>query len=833
MASFGGSDIVAAIRLGFEIYENGFVEENRADVRYSNFQNEILNFSLLLRRLNTSLISAQQRFVERRRPVFGIKVHEPLSEEFENERKTIVGNFQKTLQDCESLLEKNKHFRDRDSNVIENLRYNLGKQEVQVDVLRRRLHFHSQKIRLVIDRLSLNLLTDLDDKVDDILAIGEQNLQVSKEIQLELAQFRASWLGYVSGNGIPAPSSAGIFAVSDAVAQKFGESLSLHGGDYKDGVPLSDGFDALLLHFEESSDDGSDQTPHGYLLFLKSRWLLQRIKEGQEYQRARPGFYYKRAINQIEQALSTRMAQPGKLIAYEDDILLELPDAHFQIWPIQEALLEVEYRKPDPSMIRGGEERLACLQLESDTLTNVDTITILKSSDEHFRIVHESTPNLTSGRTIVTGHNIYVKEDRLIPRYMFPTLQAPCLEFIVFCRNVEEYFRFKSLEELHRFQSALMGYEVSHQQERARCQFSDRKLDCIGQLQLWQEPIVLQTSSTEDEDVVPGGQTWQSPRSRSQNDSLTSSFAANSTIYTTREGWEADQIKTSSLVIFTQLVDVTSKAKKKPKRLAALSVVLDKGIHIDSRSCACRRDPDCKIVVLKNRKDVPFSIQYVVSELDSSGQPNPSTFDILPLRTPRHPEHERKVHRQTTDYVLLAFDTLAAKDTFVEELNLRFLVRDQQIEDQRAFERNLRYHQERPKKRQQSLQVSAVNVRQASFLASSSTSPSGGRNESRPRESVASMAASPKSDAVESTLRGSLAPRQDAVPVLPKIESSDLSHIFANIDLNKDLDVISSVPMAQTDSEVTVSTIDTANKRDQQNNKQSSKSSGWRKILSH
>lgn len=398
--------------------------ERVPDVRYTNFLNEILNFSILLRRLNHALQDAERRF-EERRPVLGLQPHRPLSNELEQERKTIVGNFNGTLKDCEALLQKNQQFRERNSSIRENLQYNLGLEKERVELLRKRLYGHTQKIRLVIDRLSLQLLTELDDKVDDILANTEQNLQLSKEIQLELSQFRASWLGYVSGHGIPvASASEGYHAVTEGISQRFEYTLHLHAPtDMQLGVPLPQGFDALLQHFESSDEAGSDRSPEGYLMFLKARWLLDQLKQGDEYRRARPGFYYRRAINQVEQAILTRISQPGKLIAYDEDILLGLPEQHFHVWPAPSPEPESEYRKPDLAMARGNENKLASIKLASDTTTE-ESLTILKSSDAHVRLVHESTPNAPNGKIVVTQHNMVVREDKLIPRYAFPTLEV-------------------------------------------------------------------------------------------------------------------------------------------------------------------------------------------------------------------------------------------------------------------------------------------------------------------------------------------------------------------------------------------------------------------------
>ncbi|KAF2207525.1 hypothetical protein CERZMDRAFT_102418 [Cercospora zeae-maydis SCOH1-5] len=694
--SFSGiSDIVKGVELALKIYDYGFTYENRADVRYANFRREVLEFKELLDKLNAALEDAQRRW--EKKALSGIR---PLGRDLESERKTIVGDFHKTLKECDALLQKNKHFRDRDSHVLENLRYNLGQQEIKADLLRRRLHFHSLKIRLVIDRLSVNILTDLDDRVDDILAISEQNLQVSQDIRLELARFYASWLGYVSGQGAPqVPASQDEFAVSEVLARRFEESMQADGdADAHIDVPLTQGFDALLEHFEGSREEGSSQTPRGYLLFLKSRWLLERILDSQEYKNARPGYYYKRAVNQVQHAILMRMASSTRLIVYPDETLLELPDSDFCIWPVPVLSEDVQYRKPDPIMVRGGEEKLCSMELASSSPEDVESLTAIKSSEERLRIVHESGSQTARGRIVVTQHELIVTEDRLIPRYAFPTLIEPCLELAIFCRNAE-YFDFKTIEDVHSLQGALMGYQVSHDQSRIRCQFSDEQLACtgFGRVQLWQEPIVLPTTPPQ-----VGSDSSQAHGSLSTRLSLTHSITAASTVHAIGDGFESERAKSSCVVIFTQLVEKTKRGKEE-RSFAAIAVDLDSDIYIDSTSCPCHRDPGCTIIALRARKESrsSFNVRFISSEIDSDGQPDPITFNILPLRTPSHPRSRSKVSVKSTEYVMLIFPDLASKDLFIEELHLRFAVRDQQTRDRKYFEQSMRYRQEHPTSAQQ------------------------------------------------------------------------------------------------------------------------------------
>jgi hypothetical protein len=93
------------------------------DYRYHEFRNDILNFSHLLKLLDNSLKDAQRRYRDGSFFANAQGAYDPLADDFEAERKVIVGNFQDTLHECEALLEENKKFRKRYATVFENLEW--------------------------------------------------------------------------------------------------------------------------------------------------------------------------------------------------------------------------------------------------------------------------------------------------------------------------------------------------------------------------------------------------------------------------------------------------------------------------------------------------------------------------------------------------------------------------------------------------------------------------------------------------------------------------------------------------------------------------------------
>ncbi|KAK7890568.1 hypothetical protein LTR67_007776 [Exophiala xenobiotica] len=597
--NFGGSDIIAGIRIALAIYEITCVQDNRADFRLRNFAKEIQDFGKLLEKLKTSLNDAATRYDN------GVLVsqkgaHDPRSDDFEKERRQMVGNFEETLEECQEFLEDHERLLSRSSNIVDNITWHVTSQDQKIAALRHRIHMHATKIKLVIDRLSINLLTNLDAKVDDLLDISQRNIALSTDIQSELREFYAHWLGVL---GRPCTTKFEQAATVSAAASNDGE------------ISLSKGFDALLTHFEQSAE-GKEQTPENYLSLLKTRWLLGRIKASQGFRVACPGYYYKRAVSQVEQAILLRV-RGTEIISYSDEELMVLPDSLFLVWPLPRE--EEGPSQLDPTTARANEQELLRLQLGSNKAQSSESLTVFRQSADNFRIVLETTTS--DGRNVIVHQKINTGEDRLIPRYALPTMRRPCFELAVFWRNEETLYRFKSLDDAFAFQTALTGYNVSHDQSNITCQFHKdaAALDCRARVQLWQEPITLPALPDSMSAGSPvGSSSTHSPHSRQS--SFVESIGPSTTISRVGDGWEADNIKSSAVVMFTQLVD-----KRKRQRFAIMYVELTASIHIDPRRCNCHHDYDnCLYLCLSRSDDKLFPVRVLRTDPDLQGTPDPT-----------------------------------------------------------------------------------------------------------------------------------------------------------------------------------------------------------------
>ena len=653
---------------------------------YNNFRNDVLNFRSLLEALNHALQSAQDRYRQQGHQLT-TRAYDPLSPDFDKERQLIVGNFKATLQECQKLLDRNRELRRRHSNVWDNLAWHLTQQNQHVDDLRSRLVLHSEKIRLVIDRLVVNLLTDQDATLNDVLGMSEQNLELTNEVLIELRRFRSNLFDHLLGLGtldVATPEDEHVVSVQ--ISRRLEKHLHIDApSDLDSGVPVTPAFDALfctMLSFNKNID-GKDQTPESYLLFLKARWLLDCIKASSEYQSCRPGFYYKRAVNQISRAILARMRRPGELIRYSEDVLMALPDTLYRIWPSESPPQPVVIHRPHPLMVRTNEDQLLRLELAQGERSEADVVTIFRSSKERFRIVLEQTlPSMSNARELI-AQIVLTNEDKLIPRFGVPSLATSALELAIFSRGEDTFYHFESAEDMNKFQAALMGYDVSHNQADIICQFdqSVRFLDCEdAQIQLWQDPISLpQPPATSSDESSSTG-------SQSRHDSLLTSSTRRTTIIETETGWEAHKPKFSAFVIFTQLEN----------RFAVIFIELGRHMRIDPHKCNCWRDyAKCSKIVMTRKDGADFKVRIVYSNTSPDGEPDLNSLDLFQLRLPRHPNFQT-LQMKKTKFVLLKFKSLEAKTLFRDELDLRFSIRDAQLREQRDFENHMLYLQDQP-----------------------------------------------------------------------------------------------------------------------------------------
>lgn len=570
-------------------------------------------------------------------------------------------------------------------------------QDARIDYLRRRIHFHCEKMRLVIDRLSVDLLTNVDANTDDLVGYAEEQALVHEDLQEQLQRiFIALTGGSHNGYG-PEPPNARF--ASPAIEQRFEDWLRVgRPSDLLAGLPLRDAFDAILSTYGQCIELRAQQ-PLKHLLLLKCMWLILRTKQGIQYQEARPAHYYRRAINRVERGLRMMM-RSAQVQVFDEDILLSLPKESFKIWldPVPAAITALLEPKPQSPLPM---EQFVCrLDLAGDGVLPTPSVTVYQRTRHNFRIIKEWWSR--DGARITIPQQVCALEDALIPRYALPSSGSSALNLAIYGRHELMDYSFRNLSDLESFQAALVGQDVAHDQTGVGCEFGVRMnaMACDGRVQLWQEPITSRPHAItgtlldpiSDRSTSVDG--WSDSTSR--RPSIAHSIAQTSTTTSTLEGWISEDIKLPALVIYAQL------RSEKPKgQFAIIYILLIDGIDVDYNKCDCGEHYDtCPRLVLSGHKKHGIPIRIIYTGSPHLDNPDPYAFDIFPVRVPRSRGFDR-IEVQTTKNVLFNFRNagLPAKEAFDTALRERFTVRDRQRSNAVETERILRHRADRPSPR--------------------------------------------------------------------------------------------------------------------------------------
>lgn len=135
----------------------------------------------------------------------------------------LVGDIEQTINEAKDIASSHIKIQRNAAGFIHNVIW-AAHAEAKVDVLRKTMQFHAQKIFLVIEPVNLKLLTTIDGKMDEMLDKLDKLFGVLPYSLPELAGWLSIRFGEALRTNQPTPF----------------EQLS--------NIPLKEGFDALYLH---------------------------------------------------------------------------------------------------------------------------------------------------------------------------------------------------------------------------------------------------------------------------------------------------------------------------------------------------------------------------------------------------------------------------------------------------------------------------------------------------------------------------------------------------------------------------------------------------------
>ena len=141
MSSSSASDVFAALQLVRIVQDSWFASFNRADPQYLDFGNDVAQFGTLLEQLFSALENAAQA----RRRQLPPGAFKEWDAQACRERREVVGNFARTLEECYMLLQQNAGYLSKTSLAWDNARWHLGGSSDTAERLRTRLQLHAAK----------------------------------------------------------------------------------------------------------------------------------------------------------------------------------------------------------------------------------------------------------------------------------------------------------------------------------------------------------------------------------------------------------------------------------------------------------------------------------------------------------------------------------------------------------------------------------------------------------------------------------------------------------------------------------------------------------------
>lgn len=636
------------------------MKTNSADIRYLAFKQDVS-------RLEDRLSQLQKVFERASTEIDDPDIY--LRRETNNRLKVesveLVGDFKSTLTECRQLLRKHIKFDGKKASILDNAFWGLSTQG-EVEELRNRLQFHTQKIYLIIEPVQLGLIVDIAGNVNEILELLRKHIGLAPEPLPQLPSFLEGRFRDALRRNPPTQNADPNY------------------------IPLKEGFDALYEHYRHSMPNSEidAQTVDQYLSLLKAHWLVQTLINSKSFRDTRPGSLYRRMIAQVEQRISRQYARQD-IIRYSEKELAGLNDAAFAIWPEKKIILPPPLTEP-----KGREERLIALSLSEQPGYRKQDLIFFRVKDKVLRLVLSNTFEDPSLPVELTEKIINLDDDGLVPWYTIsPSSPTRRIEITDGKGAGGNVYELKDRADAFHFQQAFIGYEVVSYSDNVDCNFTvttgrfsmTEHLDGFGETQLWQWP-------------VPAG---------SVNNALTSPSASETTYL---QSTSSETTHTAATMIATGLdptivsvlqnQDRASVVAKLPPPPLLVAFTKKGNVytmwHLEIEGLKIVEDrQDSKRTVVEwhapRRKN--FTIRKLSVEKCQLGRWNLAAFAL-----PRHPLYNSKfiIKNVSCRYIALDFKSIAERDRFNRHLKFAQHLWGEQVKNLEAATRAAKLYSYKP-----------------------------------------------------------------------------------------------------------------------------------------
>ncbi|OJD37433.1 aspartate aminotransferase protein [Diplodia corticola] len=687
------SALAQTIQLAYRLWEAGFSKAKNAHKQYIEFGVTIQNLGKNLDRIKSVTENACSQLQRRRLRAFD-------DDELLDTKSLdqIVGNYAKTLADCERLLRDKSKFRHDSRNFVLNIVWNL-EIEPEVTKLRDRLAFHNVKILMLLKPLEMKMLADIQTLI----------LDLHDEVMFELKEIKGILTGPATDQ---AAEERGLLtrslSVPEALASRLHSALIQDRPECQepDKFPLQPGMDAFLRYFQDGNSTPETDT---YLNLMKCLWIMSRIKKSAEYNQLHEGSLWQRYVNRMNYRLTKACDRWEQSLAPEPDMdtILRLPDNEFQIWKTEED-------EDEQDMV--GDESIFLTELLNVTLpsergTSTHKLRVLQNVDGTIQIQDIAT-TMTGNRELNDVHRFdaYLDKAHLIPIYACPSSASTVLN-VKFKSDKDSANgispSFGNLNDLLRFQEIITGYkpvlylgdlEVEcHNSTRFSLGGSMSKEK--GKVQIWQKKrpaqVLSEEQSSQSSTISPTNPTepvfrqdepperrlsrmsasppsqgliekWRRDSRLSMAPSSITEGSVSSTIFT---GTRLSRIDTGSGTIAFRMEKpevpklILFLEPKKGGHLSFLSLDMDEDVFINTQTCDCRRPKSrCTVSVIENRKG-PLPARRITSKHGLK------TWNVAALGTSQPPMPPDPFAVKDLRWIKLQFGSVEDREKFSTRFN--------------------------------------------------------------------------------------------------------------------------------------------------------------------
>ncbi|PMD45938.1 hypothetical protein L207DRAFT_628596 [Hyaloscypha variabilis F] len=490
MSFFSADYVRSDANFAWNLYQIERSEDLNASRQHQEFWNDVKVLEENLRNILLVIENAKATWVQHslprmRSPGLPLQIDWELSSIGE-----IVGDYQKTLYDCQKLLDDNPELR-KNRNFAYNIEWNYVL-EPEVDQLRKRLQFHNTKILILLRPLELTLLSEIHrDLASRIDAVHHTLLQLKglliQDVGLALSEKEGV---LVVDLDIPAE----IKSRFQASAEKSYPDIRTIGN-----FPLQAGADSFVQYFTQSTKsfiprgsllDERTPPPQQYLALLKCVWIMRRLSNCEALRSAPIGSQWHGYVHQLREDLSIecqRFKAPLAERLIDPDLSGVRNDNAYDIWPAENI---ADY------MSRHTEERaleeVLGFPMPSQSESLHRGFKILKLGSTRYRIVESvEDRNNTSINRQEQKMEIDLKTVIFTPLYAIPSSRPEALEVRIASPTADITPTFLEPKHIFNLQHLFTGYKVFEKYDQTMVTVSftiSGKPDPLiehGRLQLW------------------------------------------------------------------------------------------------------------------------------------------------------------------------------------------------------------------------------------------------------------------------------------------------------------------------------------------------------------